>query len=227
MNRPSRELVNVDDLIRRVSVEDVLRYYGVPLDNIHRVGDEIRTRCFLSCSKTEPTGDRTLAIKVDDPAKKFCCHRYECEHRRGGNLVGLIDLVKPGQHMDGRPRGERFKAILADLQQIAGGAARLPETVAPSRPTKPNEPEKVNVPLEENPNERVRAVANLYEKFIVDPLLMSPPAASYIRRRPFLTEAVLRDWKVGYLPSDGGGDSVGGTMRGRIIYPIHDEQGGC
>lgn len=225
MNRPSRDLVNVDELIRRVSVEDVMRFYGVPLEMIHRVGDEIRTRCFLNCSKTEPTGDRTLAIKIDDPAKKWCCHRYECEHRRGGNLVGLIDLVKPGQHMDGRPRGERFKAILADLKQIAGGTPLSAQAAMPQHKAKPAEPEKVNVPLEDNPNERVRAVVNLYEKLVVDPTLMSPPAASYFRRRPFLSEEILKKWKVGYLPFDTGGDSAGGTMRGRIIYPVHDERG--
>src|SRR5436190_1895047 len=111
MNQPHSPFIDLDELMRRVSVEDVCRFYGVPLDTIHRVGEEIRTRCFLNCGKSEPTGDRVLAIKLDD-AKRWCCHRYECEHKAGGNLLGLIDLMKPGQNMEGRPRGERFKAIV-------------------------------------------------------------------------------------------------------------------
>ncbi len=226
MNRPSRELVNVDDLMRRVSVEAVLQFYGVPLDNIQRVGDEIRTRCFLNCSKTEPTGDRALAIKVDDPAKKFCCHRYECEHRRGGNLVGLIDLVKPGPHMNGRPRGERFKAILADLKEIADGTPlSQPPVAATQTKSLEAEPAKVNLPLVDSPNERARSVVNLHEKLVVDSLAMSPAAASYFRRRPYLTPEVCVKWKLGYLPSNTGRDKSGGSMRAKICYPVHDEQG--
>ena len=227
MNRPSREFVNVDELMRRVSVEDVMRFYGMAADAINRVSGEIRTRCFLNCSKTEPTGDRALSIKVDDDAKRWCCHRYECEHKQGGNLVGLIDLVKPGTHMSGRPRGERFKAVLADLKEIAGGAPLSPAatpTAAILTPTK-TEAAKINVPLAESENERARSVVNLYDKFAIDPSAMNPAAASYIRRRPYMTPELLTKWKVGYLPHDTGGDKSGGTMRGRIVYPIHDEQG--
>ncbi|MBL9084979.1 MAG: hypothetical protein JNK76_24460 [Planctomycetales bacterium] len=217
----------MDELVRRVSVEDVMRFYGVPFDAIQRVGDEVRTRCFLNCSKTEPTGDRTLAIKIEDDAKKWCCHRYECEHKRGGNLVGLIDLVKPGDHMNGRPRGERFKAILADLKEIAGGTPLSAQPAVAGAPAKPrvSEPVKVNLPLVESLNERARTVVDLHEKFVVDPMAMSPSAASYFRRRPYLTPELCAKWKVGYLPHNTGGDKTGGSMRGRICYPVHDEQG--
>jgi hypothetical protein len=225
MNRPSRSFVNVDDLMRRVNVEDVMRFYGVAHETINRVGNEIRTRCFLNCSKTEPTGDRALSIKVDDDAKRWCCHRYECEQKQGGNLVSLMDLVKPGPHMNGRPRAERFKAILADLQQIAGDA---PLSAAPAPATHtvvPAADVKINVPLAESENERARSVVNLHEKLVVDPAMMHPAAASYFRRRPYLTPDSCRKWKMGYLPQSAGGDRSGGTMRGKIVYPIHDEQG--
>lgn len=227
MNRPSRDFVNVDDLIRRVSVDDVMRFYGVTSDSIHRLGGEIRTRCFLNCSKTEPTGDRALAIKVDDDAKRWCCHRYECEHRQGGNLVGLIDLVKPGPHMNGRPRGDRFKAILADLQQLAGGSSMPPQTAAANVQPKQlvSEPSTANVPLAESENERARGLVNLNDKFVTDPASMNPAAASYFRRRPYLTSELCAKWKIGYLPHDTGGDKSGGTMRGKIVYPVHDKRG--
>jgi 5S rRNA maturation endonuclease (ribonuclease M5) len=169
-----------------------------------------------------------LSIKVDDDAKRWCCHRYECEHRQGGNLVGLVDLVKPGEHMNGRPRGDRFKAILADLQQIACGTPLSPQAAATSTVAKPPAAAaavKANVPLAESENERARAVVNLHEKLIADPAAMHPAAANYFRRRPYLTADLCAEWKVGYLPHDSGGDRSGGTMRGKIVYPIHDEQG--
>jgi hypothetical protein len=84
---------------------------------------------------------------------------------------------------------------------------------------------KINVPLAESENERARPLATLHKKFVVDPAAMSPAAASYFRNRPYLTPEVSRKWKVGYLPRDSGGDSSGGTMRARITYAMHDEQG--
>ena len=54
---------------------------------------------------------------------------------------------------------------------------------------------------------------------------MSPKAASYFRHRPFLTPERCRQWRVGYLPRDTGGDHAGGTMRGKIVYPMLSEDG--
>lgn len=54
---------------------------------------------------------------------------------------------------------------------------------------------------------------------------MAPAAAAYFRQRPFLSpEACLR-WRVGYLPKDAGEDRSGGTMRGKVVYPLLSERG--
>src|SRR6266446_8849334 len=111
--------VNVDELMPRISVEQAARFYGVPLPELHRAGAETRMRCFLACGRTKETGDRVLAIQESDPAKKWKCHEYGCG--KGGNLVSLCDLLKGGESAGGRPRGQRFKAIAADLQAMAGG----------------------------------------------------------------------------------------------------------
>jgi 5S rRNA maturation endonuclease (ribonuclease M5) len=67
---------------------------------------------------------------------------------------------------------------------------------------------------------------DLDAKFITDPAAMPPAAASYFRRRPFLTSEVCRSWRVGYLPRDvGGEDKSGGTMRGKVVYGYTDERG--
>lgn len=225
MPRPPREFVNVDDLARQVSVEQVLTHFGLAHEISQRVGREIRSRCFLNCGKTEPTGDRVLAIQ-DEDVKRWCCHRYECPHKAGGNLVGLIDLLLPGTNSGGRPRGERFKEVLRTLQQIAGSRGAPQECATPSAAkAAPPEPPKVNVPLADSDNERARALVNLHEKFVTDPAMMTPSAASYFRKRPHLSAETAAQWRMGYLPRDGGGDASGGTMRGKIVYQLWDEAG--
>ncbi len=220
--------VNVDELMRQVSFEQAAAYYGVPLPEIHRVGSEIRMRCFLNCGRSEATGNRALAIQAEHPAKIWRCHQYGCG--KGGNLVSLCDLMKPGTHADGKPRGERFKAIIADLLAMTRGevpqSSPLPAHQPSSEPeTASKQQERVNVPLAQSDNERARALVNLDAKFVVEVPQMSPRASAYFRSRPFLTPEVSRRWRVGYLPRDTGGDHAGGTMRGNIVYPMLSENG--
>jgi len=40
--------INVDELMPRVSLEQATAFYGVPLPELHRTGQETRTRCFLN-----------------------------------------------------------------------------------------------------------------------------------------------------------------------------------
>src|SRR5436189_6135389 len=150
--KPSK-FVNVDELLPQVSLQDAARFYGVELPTLHQVGSETRARCFLACGKTQETGDRALAIQTDHPAKQWKCHQYGCG--KGGNLVSLCDLLKPGDNAGGRPRGERFKAIAADMKAMAEGGAppeagpRSPAAAPASVPAA-----KVNLPLAQSENER-------------------------------------------------------------------------
>lgn len=224
MPESKRAYINVDELVPQLSLEQVAAYYNVQLPELKRVGAETRSRCFLACGRTLQTGDRALAIQDQHPAKQWKCHQYGCT--LSGNLVSLCDLMKPGPNAAGRPRGDRFKQIAADLQAMVAGisvtAVRppVPEVLPAPKPM----PEKHNVPLAESDNERARSLIELDQKFIADPALMPPSAAAYFRRRPFLSPEVCRKWRMGYLPRDvGGGDKSGGTMRGRIVYGYHDE----
>jgi hypothetical protein len=98
------------------------------------------------------------------------------------------------------------------------------ESQAPAEPAPEKRP-LANPPLSASPNERARALVNLDEKFLVDVAAMSPRAASYFRRRPFVSPEVCRRWRMGYLPRDTGGDHAGGTMRGTIVDPMLSETG--
>lgn len=232
MSSEKPRFLNVDDLVPQVSLEQAAAFYGVSLPELKQVGDTIRTKCFLNCGRSGETGDRALSIKADDPKRTWKCHAYGCPH--GGNLVSLCDLMKPGPHMDGKPRGERFKEIVADIQAMVSGVLAAPASSETSAPTKTATVPTTatteaaparNVPLKDSENERARGLVTLDEKFIVDVAEMNPAAANYFRKRPFLTPEVCRKWRMGYLPRDTAGDKSGGTMRGNIVAPVLSETG--
>jgi hypothetical protein len=224
MSPEKSRYINVDELMPKVSLDQIAMYYGMKLPELKRIGQETRTACFLNCGKHSETGDRALAIQEQHPAKQWHCHQYECH--RSGNLVSLLDLVKPGDSMNGRPRGERFKAIAKDLQEMAEGRTTEEPNLPASPKAPPAPPESPrNVPLKDSPNERARTLTTLDAKFLIDPKDMPPKVSAYFRRRPFLSLEVCRSFRMGYLPRDTGEDKSGGTLRGHIVYPYLDEQG--
>lgn len=214
--------INVDELMPQVSLEQAANFYGVALPDLKKIGSETRTACFLTCGKQTPTGDRALAIQEGDPAKKWHCHQYGCG--KGGNLVSLCDLMKPGTNASGRPRGDRFKEIAKDLQAMVEGDVPTQKPVPAPPPVA--SPPKVNLLLKDSENERARGLVNLDAKFVVDVAAMSPRASGYFRKRPYLTPEVCKRWRMGYLPRDTGGeDKSGGTMRGKIVYGYLSDAG--
>src|SRR5262249_29684827 len=142
-----KSFVNVDELIPQISLERMAAFYGVELDDLRRVGSETRTRCFLACGRTGGPATPALPARPDHPPRQWHCHQYGCG--KSGNLVWMCDLLKPGPNAGGRPRGDRFKSIAADLLAMSVGTARnvdiplAPPTQSPPTP----EPPKVNLPL--------------------------------------------------------------------------------
>jgi hypothetical protein len=220
-----KSFVNVDELMPKVSVEQAAAFYGVALPELRRIGAEIRSRCFLHCGKTAETGDRALAIQAEHPAKQWTCHQSGCG--KGGNLVSLCDLLRLGETNGGRPRGQRFKAIAADIAAMVAGAVRGTDVPSPAAPQSPvPSPARKNLPLAQSENERARTLTTLDRKFVTDIATMPPKASAYFRRRPYLTPEVCRTWRMGYLPRDSGGeDKSGGTMRGKVVYPWLSDSG--
>ena len=217
-----KAFINVDELMPQITLEQAVNFYGVQLPELKKVGSETRTACFLNCGKQTPTGDRAMAIQADDPAKKWHCHNYGCG--KGGNLVSLCDLLKPGTNAGGKPRGERFKEIAKDLQAMTEG--QTPTHAPASAPPPVPAALKVNVPLKDSDNERARGLTDLDKKFLVEVAGMNPKASAYFRRRPFLTPDVCKRWRMGYLSRDTGGDDKrGGTMRGKVVYAYTNDAG--
>jgi hypothetical protein len=121
----------------------------------------------------------------------------------------------------GRLTGDEFNRA---KQVLALKAPAERPVAAASQPQdeaeKPPEARKRNTPLAESENEGARGLIDIDTKFVFDAAAMSPAASAYVRRRPFLTPELMRKWKVGYLPSDGGGDKRGWSLRGCILYPL-------
>lgn len=227
MTNRNSSFVKIDELQAAVDIETACRFYGVDPGPLERVGKDIRTQCFLNCGKTEETGNRAIAIDSQSEVKRWRCHQYGCG--KGGNLVTMCDLMKPGENFGGKqPKGNRFIELREDLRQMAGGV--LSESAGESKP----EPIEVvaeqpllNVPLAEHPNEQARKVTNLDERFVVvADENMSRHAAAYVRQHPFLTPEVCQQYRCGYLPGPGsGGDHRGGSLQRDWVYGYLNEQG--
>ena len=213
--------IKVDELLPEVSLEQAANFYGVSLPEMRRVGDEVRMRCFLACGRSEETGDRAIAVQLENPVKPWKCHVYQCQ--KGGNLVGLCDLMAPGTNAGGKPRGERFKQIAADIASMTRGE-QLPATdrTAAAATVKQVAEEKpqINVPLAESENERARELVTLDQQFVTDVAAMPPEASAYFRRRPFLTPEVCQKFAMGYLPH-----SSKSLLRGQVVYGYRSPTG--
>jgi len=215
--------IDVDRLQAETTLEEAAARCGVRLD-VKQTGKEARIDCPFGCGG-DHAGRREIAVNTEHPQKVFYCHAYQCGFR--GNLLTLMHGWLTGQKpTTGRLTGAEFNRV----KQVLAGATPAGQSPAPARSAEaPPEPAAVappkNVPLEESENEAARELIDIDTKFIVDPAAMSPRAASYVRRRPFLTPELMAKWRVGYLPSDGGGDKRGWSLRGQILYPLLSTEG--
>ncbi len=179
----------------------------------------VRTRCFFNCGRTEKTGDRAVAINVDQ--KRFRCHQYGCGV--GGGLLDLMWRIKHGHDPEGgRLRGPQFKEIAADLQAVAGGEiapVAASAAVKTECPVKPADKAKANVPLGEADNEAAWALTQLDEQFAVEAADMNPKASQYSRRHG-LSADVCQRHRCGYMPGN-----AKSSLRGWWVYGVLDEQG--
>jgi len=206
---------DVDDLIEQTPLDLVLQHYGLPAS---RPGtNEYRMNCVFTeaCSENQYGN---LSVKLDS-AKRIFCHACETK----GNLLTLLHGLETRQPPNGgRLRGQEFKSAVATLRTINGLVDSNPEAQSAASDTArshlpkakhlptvstdtttPRSPFVSNVPLRRHEKEAARELANLHEDLITDISKMSPDAAAYIRKRPWMTEEVLSEWGIGWIPGDG------------------------
>jgi 5S rRNA maturation endonuclease (ribonuclease M5) len=213
---------SVDDLQSQLSLPEAAARCGVPLD-IHGGGKQVRLDCPFGCPG-DHAGKREISVDTGNPQKVFCCHAYGCQVR--GNLLSLMHGWLTGtQPTGGRLKGTEFKRVReviagsqtpAEVGQVTTGAVASSE--------KPADVIR-NVPLAESSNEKAKELVTIDEKFVTDVAHMSPAAAVYVRRHPCLSHALMRKWRVGILPPDGGGDKRAWSLRGQLLYPVQSEDG--
>lgn len=208
--------MNVDELISQTPTDRVLSYFGQPLPQ--KDGGEHRMPCAFNESCVDSSYG-TLTVNLSDPARRVYCH--SCGVR--GNLLTLLwGLEKHQPPQGGKLRGAEFKEAVQVLQAINGNEAATPPP-APRRAKvepSPEPPEvKRNVPLKDSENARARELVTLYEQLQVNVEDMNHAAATYFRKRPWLTPEVARRWKMGYLPQ-----SAKGLLRGRVAYAYENEK---
>ncbi len=224
----TRGYIDVDGLQRELSlqgdvVERIARYYGRELPELHRTQQETRLACLFTCGREGRTGDRVLSIKEQPDGCLFRCFHYGCTVR--GNLLTLMHWMKHDRPPSGeRLQGGEFREIAEDLRRLVAGDS-LPLEGSPRREEfidDESAPEKTifNVPLKDSENERARELVTLDERFVTDVSQMNPKAAAYVRRRPFLTQELMKKFRCGYLPQD-----AGSLLRGQFVYGWANPEG--
>lgn len=190
---------DVDDLIAQTSVDQVLTYFCKPLPS--NATGEHRMQCVFNeeCADSQYGN---LTVRLDDPVNRIFCHT--CEVR--GNLLTLLHGLEHHQPpTGGRLRGDEFKAAVAKLREISGQSepASSPTGTTQQRQIESPAAKPVNVPLLKHEKEAARELADLYGELITDVAEMSPEAAQYVRKRPWLTPELMKKWGVGWIPGNG------------------------
>ncbi|QDT41756.1 DNA primase [Gimesia alba] len=230
MAQRNRGYIDVDSLQQELIaggeiVERIASFYNVSLPALHQTQNETRMACIFACGKEQETGDRALSIKAKQDGAVFRCFQYGCTVR--GNLLNLMYLMKHNSEpADGKLKGREFKEIASDLQALVAGRTPEPKAETPSTRQSPatesmdDESPLLNIPLKDSENERARELVNLDEQFITDVADMSPQAAAYVRKRPFMTSEFMEKFRCGYLPSN-----AKGLLRGHFVYGYPDADG--
>jgi 5S rRNA maturation endonuclease (ribonuclease M5) len=220
-----RGYIDVDSLQRELvaggdAVEQIASFYNVQLPDLHKIRNETRMECIFNCGKEQETGDRAISIKTNLEGALFRCFQYGCTVR--GNLLNLMYLMKHDHEpTDGRLKGSEFKEIAQDLQALVDGSP--PELQSKMQSTKQlpkdesDESPLINIPLKNSENERAKELVDLDDRFIIDVEEMSPKAASYVRKRPFMTPEMMEKFHCGYLPNN-----AGSLLRGHFVYGYPD-----
>jgi 5S rRNA maturation endonuclease (ribonuclease M5) len=220
----ARQYVSVDDLQAQTTLQEAAAKCNVVLD-VHGSGRQVRLDCPFGC-QGDHAGKRELSVDTGNPQKVFACHAYSCQMR--GNLLALMHGWLTGTRPTGdKLKGDEFKRVREVLAGDSPTPSALPSSSRPA-PEPTAEPKAApvrNIPLVSSDNEKARELVTLDEKFLRDVAHLPPAAASYVRRHPCLTPAMMEKWRIGVLPQDGGADKRGWSLRGQLLYPVLSEDG--
>ena len=211
--------INVDEWMAEQTLASAAAVCGQPSLEVSGSGANQRIDCPFACDG-DHASKREIAVDTENAAKQWKCHAYGCECR--GNLLNLMYGWLNGKRWTGdKLRGVEFNKV----KQVISGKQPT-DTPPPRSAAKPAEAKtepKHNSPLTADEKTRILMDPPLWEKLVRDVSAMSPAASAYVRRHGCLSSAAMEKWHVGVLPTDGGGDKRGWSLRNHVIYPFKSE----
>jgi hypothetical protein len=230
-----RNFVDVDTFQRDTSLPDAAGKCGVHVD-VSGNGQNQRIDCPFGC-EGDHRAKREIAVDAENAAKQWKCHAYGCEMR--GNLLCLMYGWLNGKRWSGdKLRGAEFNQVkeviagkAAEVRTAVGAAVPQVIVTAPEAATTAPAPipkeSPINPPLRLSDNEGSRGLMEppIWEKLVRDVARMSPEASAYVRRHPSLSPEGMAKFHIGVMPSDGGGDKRGWSLRNHVVYPFFSESG--
>jgi DNA primase len=196
----AQKWVSFEEVKSQVSMQDVLAHYGLmqgTQEKPSKRGIELRLHCPFH-------EDSTPSLSISAETGKFHC--FGC-HAKGGDIFDFV-VAKEGISAGDRTKSRRKAALL--IQDWIGGApaaTSAPETSAAAESAPPVEDA---TPAEEEPTEGANPPLKFTFKHLNN-------RHSYLTERG-LTEATIDFFGLGH--HDGKG-----IMHGRVVIPIHNEQG--
>jgi len=193
--------VSFDELKSRVSMKDVLTHYALMQGTTEKPtkrGMELRLRCPFH-------EDKTPSLSINAETGKYHC--FGC-HAKGGDIFDFV-VAKEEMTAGDRTKSRRKAALLIqDWFGIESNASPTPEKSAAAESSAPVE---VVTPTPEASDEGTNPPLKFTFKHL-------DTRHSYLTQDRGLQEATIDAFGLGY-------HSGKGIMSGRVVIPIHNEQG--
>ena len=215
----NKKFIPVNELLARTTLEQFVSHYNFATE-IKRSGNEEKIRNPFACEKC---AGNTQAVSVNWQSGVFTSHCYHCSTR--GRVTTLLFGMKYGRQPSGsKLQGEEFKDIAEDIAQVTNYQTSETPPAAPN--LKPaniakvqSPPRKINRPLSKNEDPRIARLESLSDEFEFDVNQMNGRATSYLAKRPYFTCDVLKQWGIGFLPSNSKS-----MLRGNMVYELRNER---
>jgi DNA primase len=196
------DYVKFDEVKSRVSMRDVLAHYGLMQGAVEKQtkrGVEIRLRCPFH-------DDTTPSLSINAEAGKFHC--FGC-NAKGGDIFDFV-VMKEGLDASDRTQKRRRAALLVQgWFCVESNATPEPEKSAAAEISAPTV--DVTPPEGETPEEKVNPPLKFAFKHLDNRHL-------YLVQDRDLAPETIDTFGLGYHAGKG-------IMHGRVVIPIHNEQG--
>ena len=193
--------VSFDEVKNRVSFKEVLEHYALiqgTTEKPTKRGMELRLRCPFH-------EDKTPSLSINAETGKYHC--FGC-HAKGGDIIDFVvskEQIAAGDRTKGR---RQASLLIQDWFGLGPGSGSPPETPATADDAAPAEDV---TPPPEVPEGPVNPPLKFAFKYL-------DTRHTYLTQDRGLTDSTIEFFGLGYHAGKG-------IMHGRVVIPIHNEQG--